>query len=264
MNCQFCFSNWREKYKELDTKSAMQCIEYMKKQGLEAIGFTGGEALMRIDMPELLAFSKKLNLTTILTTNGILLEQRLNEIAKSTDFIGLPLDSYSAEIHNKMRPTKSTLNHYELILGLIEKIEYEYKIGLKINTVVTKQNYDSMFRIGELLEGKAKSWKLSHFVPSGFGKENQELFNVSTDQYKKLVQKCKESYPSINIISTQPKNDFCRIISVDGHLLKPIEGGLEDVGDLLTIIKQKIEEGFNSKANEAYLRKTYPQMRHNE
>jgi len=92
MDCQFCFSEWREQDGALNTEDAKRSIEILQERGLEAINFTGGEPLLRNDIEELLGFAKQSGLTTILSTNGILLERKLPYIAQSLDFIGLPLE----------------------------------------------------------------------------------------------------------------------------------------------------------------------------
>ncbi len=256
MDCDFCFSYWRDQYAELNTQNVKECISYMKRQGLEAINFTGGEPLMRKDIAEIISFSKNLNLTTILTTNGILLEKKLAQISDNVDFIGLPLDSANEEIHNYLRPTKIVKNHHRLICELINKLNPK---KLKINTIVTKQNADTVIGLGNLLEGKVVSWKLSQFIPGGYGSKHEEKFNIPVEQYRQIVEECKTTYPRINIITSEAHtgDDYCRIISSTGKLLKPVGNRLEDLGSLLTLSKQEMTKGFDEKGNEQFLRKAY-------
>lgn len=260
MDCDFCFSEWRDQDKELDTKQAKNVIQYVNRQGLEAINFTGGEPLLRQDVGKIIRFTHDLGLTTILSTNGILLERRIKELADHIDYIGLPLDSSREEIHNYIRPTKATSNHHGMVLGLIDLINENYNhIGLKINTIVTKENADSIVGIGDLVEGKAMSWKLSHFIPSGYGRQFKDKYEISKTEYSSVVEQCRSAYPGINIISSDAyqNDDSCRIISAEGHLLKPGHDGLEDMGKLEEITRNVMLDDFNQAKNERLFRKTY-------
>lgn len=258
MDCKFCFSEWREQSSELDTEKAKGCLRILRNKGLEAINFTGGEPLLRKDISELIRFAKEIGLTTILSTNGLLLKQRLPEFAESIDFIGLPLDSDDKKIHNDMRPTKIITNHFGLILDLIQLINSKYsRIGIKINTLVSKRNMDNVNGIGKLIDGKVVSWKLSQFIPGAFGNKHKEEFEIALEDYITIADQCVKAYPALNIIHSNAysRDSGCRILSFEGHLLKPMKNKLIDLGQ----ISERIEDNeFNQVLNEYFLNKTYP------
>ena len=275
MDCEFCFSFWREEKNELNTNQVKEIIELMRKRGLEAINFTGGEPLLRPDISELLKYSKGLGLTTILSTNGILLKKRIEEIADDVDFIGLPLDSSIAKDHNAIRPIKSrdaknsknsemnnknSLNHFEHFCELLDLINLKFPhIGIKINTIVTKQNKESVCDIGKIIEGKVISWKLSHFIASGYGKNFEEKYAISKEEYLEVREECIAKNKEINIIATtaHERNDCCRIISTNGDFIKPTKEGLVNLGSVFEINEKELSQGFDDKKNEFFLKKTY-------
>jgi MoaA/NifB/PqqE/SkfB family radical SAM enzyme len=261
MDCGFCFSYWREGLKELSTKEAKTIIKFLKEQGLEAINFTGGEPLLRKDIVELIKYSKKLGLSTILTTNGILLKEKIGALAKYLDFIGLPLDSIKPDIHNAMRVTAATRNHQGLVVKLINEISRKYpKIGIKINTIVTKKNKSSLIALGSLLDGKVVSWKLSQFIPGAVGKLHQSDYQITQADFLKVADQCKKKFPKINIIAAvaHSRDSGCRILSTAGHLLKPVGNKLKDLGDIFSVLSKKDDPGFNEKLNNYFYNKTYP------
>lgn len=240
MGCKFCFSNWRDGKKELTTDEVKETIKKLKNYGLEAINFTGGDPLLRDDLIEILKYCKELLLTTIISTNGILLP-KCKEVLKYLDFINLPLDSIDKDIHNEMRPNVMT-NHHEFIISLINQINIEYpNIKIKINTIVSKKNINSILLLGELFEDKIITWKLSQFLDGGFGKKYKEEFYVSFNDYIEVVKKCKTKYKEINIIGlpAKKKDDYCLIISPDGHLLKPNDNNLIDLGKIENVLEIK-------------------------
>lgn len=262
MDCQFCFSDWREQDYAVSTETAKRTISALREQGLEGINFTGGEPLLRKDIPELICYSKDLGLTTILTTNGILLERKLGELADCLDFVGLPLDSSDPEVHNIMRPTRSVGDHYTLVHKLIEVMPRDYaRIGVKINTVVTRQNKDSIISIGERIEEKTVAWKLSHFVASGYGKNFQEKFDIPIAEYLRLVERCRSAYPDMNIVDAVAHDcdEGCRVISPEGQLQMPTKSGLVNIGNLIALSRERLQHGLDEKMNLGILLRTYPQ-----
>ena len=260
MDCEFCFSEWREQNNELDLEKATEIIFLLKEYGVETINFTGGEPLLRKDLPDILRYSKELGITNILSTNGIVLEQRIEEICGCVDFIGLPLDSSDREVHNSIRPSKVS-DHYQLVQDLIDMINRDYSnIGVKINTLVSGQNVDSVLGIGELLEDKKiVSWKLSHFVSSGYGKNYENKFDIGLEEYRAVVVDCGVKYSGITVISSEAheQDDYCRVVSSEGHLMQPNDDGLMDLGSLVSVSKEDMKKGYNTKKSEDYLKKTY-------
>ncbi|MFH1638351.1 MAG: radical SAM protein [Candidatus Woesearchaeota archaeon] len=260
MDCKFCFSKWRDSISELSTEKAKESISLLRNSGFSAINFTGGEPLLRKDLPELLAWSRKLGMTTILTTNGILLKGILPRIAKDLDFIGLPLDSCIPEVHNHLRTTDATPNHHNIILKMIDEVNRNYPhIGIKINTLVSRKNKGSISGIGDLIKGKVVSWKLSHFIDAGHGKKFSKEFSINSEEYWRVSRKCKSENAGLNIISSaaHSRDALCRILSCNGHILKPAVNGLEDKGEICS----KAFEGFDRRMNNSFYWLTYKEAK---
>jgi len=100
---------------------------------------------------------------------------------------------------------------------------------------------------------------LSHFISSGYGKEYQDKFGITVEQYQRVVNNCKEAHPDLNIVYSvaHDRDDCCRIISSDGHLLQPTEERLVDLGSLVSISEKEMIVDFDGIKNEYFLRKTY-------
>jgi len=260
MDCGFCFSYWRDGAPEVGTEKAKDMIRQLHEQGLEAINYTGGEPLLRKDLPELLRFSKDLELTTIVTTDGIPLRRRLGEIADKVDYLGLPLDSADGDIHNEMRITKATNDHYGLILSLLDTLHRDYShIGVKINTVVTKRNLGSIGGIGKLVRGRAVSWKLSQFLPAAYGALHRTNFEITDKEYDEEVRRCQEANSGVPII-VAPANscdECCRVLSANGELMQPCGNKLVSLGGISTLRLEEITRGFNEEENIRVLNNTY-------
>jgi len=101
----------------------------------------GGEPLLRKDIPEILKFSKEIDLVNVVTTNGWFLEERLSEIAPYTDSFIVSLD-YPSEMHDEIRGRKGLFQR--LIRG-VQLIRRRYpEIKVMFNFLLTNQNKDSM------------------------------------------------------------------------------------------------------------------------
>ena len=204
MDCKFCFAQWREDKKHLPLEKVLSIIDKLKEFGIQAINLTGGDPLLRKDILQICKYCRDKGIMTIISTNGIELLKN-KEILEYIDSINLPLDSFNSEIHNEMRPC-AIENHHKLVLELIDYINKNYSnVKIKINTMVSKLNINEIEKIGELIEGKIYSWKLSKFLSSGYGKKFEEMFSITNEEFEKVVQICKEKYKQSNIIEQEYK-----------------------------------------------------------
>jgi MoaA/NifB/PqqE/SkfB family radical SAM enzyme len=216
--------------------------------------------LLREDLGELLKFSKGLGLTTILSTNGTRLRKKLDDIAENINFIGLPLDSSDEKVHNTMRPTRTVANHYQEVLGLLDHLPNRYPaIGVKINTLVSGVNMDGVPGIYPIIKGKVISWKLSQFIPGAYGCQHEQKFRISDQDYSGVVSRVKSLNGSVNLIASGAYScdSGCRVISPNGHLLRPVRAELQDMGEINANLPASAYEGFDSKLNLGILEDTY-------
>jgi len=194
MGCAFCFSDWRETRDQMPTHKAKRVLDILKQNGLKAINLTGGECLIRDDIIQLCKYAKELGLVTIISTNGIVLKDKI-KVLDYVDSINLPLDSYHPEVHNEMRPCKLK-NHHALVLELIDYISSTYpNIKIKINTLVSAFNKNEVVKIGELISGKVYRWKLGKFFNGGYGKKFEDKFSISSSTFEEIVKEVSEKYP---------------------------------------------------------------------
>jgi MoaA/NifB/PqqE/SkfB family radical SAM enzyme len=252
MDCKFCFANWRENRKQLPFEKVIAIIDKLKECGIEAINLTGGEALLRDDIVEICKYCKENKIMTIISTNGIKLMEK-KEVLNYIDAINLPLDSANPDIHNKMRPC-AVENHHQLILELIDYINKNNpNVKIKINTMVGKLNIDDVINIGNLIYGKVYKWKLSKFLNSGYGKDFEEMYAITHEEFEKVVDECKEKYNNIFEQEFRANDDEIYSIFVDcfGKLNIHTKDGIksyENFDELEKISKEK---------NLKYLKKDY-------
>ncbi len=213
MDCKFCFANWRDNRKQLPLEKVISIIDKLKEYGIEAINLTGGDPLLRDDIVDICKYCKEKGIMTIISTNGIELMKK-KEVLNFIDSINLPLDSFNPDIHNEMRPC-AVKNHHGLILELIEYINKNHpNIKIKINTMVGKLNIDDIINIGTLIDGKVYRWKLGKFLSSGYGKEFEEMFSITNEEFENVVDRCKEKYKNSNIIEQEYKIETDEVFNI--------------------------------------------------
>ncbi len=146
--CEFC-GVWQNKgnaeIAESGTASVKDNLRELKKLGVYVVNFTGGEPLLRDDLPEILQFSKKLGFFNILTTNGILFEEKAEKITPLADHLVFSLDSPVAEEHDRIRGTSC----YQAVMDGI-KAAKGFGILPMINFTITRDTVTSLPEMADL------------------------------------------------------------------------------------------------------------------
>jgi len=132
LRCKYC-GIWKTKIRELDKEKIEELMLYFRKKGVVFWTFTGGEPLVRSDIGKLVDFATKLFPLVSLTTNGILLKDRFDEI-KNVDYITVSLDG-PEEVNDKIRGKGVFRKAME---GIKEVRKHNKKVV--INTVLSKEN----------------------------------------------------------------------------------------------------------------------------
>ena len=90
---------------ELTTQEIKNIIAAARELGVPKIGFTGGEPLLRADLPELVACAAGHGLSVSIDTNGILLSEKTAAALKEAGIsnINVSLDSADPERHDRLR-----------------------------------------------------------------------------------------------------------------------------------------------------------------
>lgn len=153
---------------EADLARGRGIILTLKKMGITKLNFVGGEPLLHPHLKDFAEFAKGNGLTVSIVTNGSLLsEEKLRELKRWVDWIGVSIDSTRDEVEAILGR-----GHGEHVKNAVCVCKAVRKAGikLKINTVVTKQNFDEDMRplIAEL---RPLRWKV--FQMLGISGQNE-------------------------------------------------------------------------------------------
>lgn len=104
-NCSHCYNARPRNFPEMETDRWRQILDSLWDIGIPHICFTGGEATLRDDLPELITHAKELGQITGLLTNGRQLAdpiyvEKLSQAG--LDHVQITLESHDPEIHDRM------------------------------------------------------------------------------------------------------------------------------------------------------------------
>ena len=177
-NCKYChrFLN----VKDLSFEENLKILINLYDSGIENITWTGGEALLLDNIDELLKISYEKGIKNKIITNGKLLtRERIDKIHKYLDSITLSIDSVDDSVNDFLGRGK---NHFREIKNILDYIkEKKYDINIRINSVVCKNNLDSIYTLVDFLNlYDIYSWRVFKFMPL---REkailNKDLFNIT-------------------------------------------------------------------------------------
>ena len=104
LRCRHC-SHWRDPAPELTSAQAASYAGEMVRSGVLAVSLCGGEVLLREDLGSLLRSLGNAGITTRVTTNGLAVPQRLDDL-RPVDRIKVSVDG-PATVHDELRGSGS-------------------------------------------------------------------------------------------------------------------------------------------------------------
>ncbi|MFH1058327.1 MAG: 12,18-didecarboxysiroheme deacetylase [Pseudomonadota bacterium] len=134
---------------ELTTAQAKAMIDDLAAFGAPVILFSGGEPLMRADLPELARYAVNKGMRAVISTNGTLISadkaKELKDIGLS--YVGVSLDGMPA-VHDKFRGVAGAFD--QALAGIRNSLAAGLKVGLRFT--VFKHNAAEVPGVFDLLE----------------------------------------------------------------------------------------------------------------
>ena len=149
LRCKMC-DQWKTSpelsLKELSMKEWFMFIDSASRMHAAVIVITGGEALLREDLFDIIKYIRSKRMACHVCSNGTLLNKSMVEKLRESKLnsISISLDSYSAEIHNKLRGIDC---FNRVIEGIKLLKQHAPGIRVGINCVITKMNFRGLYHI---------------------------------------------------------------------------------------------------------------------
>jgi len=244
LKCIHCYSSSQniQYADELTTAEGQAFIEDLADFGAPVILFSGGEPLIREDLPELARFAVKRGLRAVISTNGTLLTEEKAKIFKDIglSYIGISLDGIEST-HDRFRGVRGAFK--AAMKGIRMCRDAGIKVGVRFT--INRHNVADVPAVFDLLEKEEiPRCCFYHLVYSGRGSSLIEE-DISHGETRDLI----------DLIMTRTKDFFDRgiakeILTVDNHadgpyvylrLLREDPGRAAEVLELL-----KMNEGNSS------------------
>jgi len=177
---------------ELTTEEAKRLLDSVREFGKLIFVFSGGDALKRPDIVELVEYGAKLGLrmaitpaTTPLTSRETMQELKDAGLAR----LAVSLDGSTPEIHDEFRQVQGSFEHGLRILREAQEIG----LSTQVNTVIRKHNLEDVDALCALMEELGiVFWEVFFLVPMGRAKPEdvasaqgfEEVFNKLYDLSK--------------------------------------------------------------------------------
>lgn len=158
---------WKSEFKsglgkELTTREIEDIFHQLKGMGVQTVGFTGGEPLLREDIGELIKKAKEIvGAKVYVVTNGSLLEKRAKLLVESgADYVSVSIDG----IGKTDEEVRGSPGHYDRAIRGIRALKKLTQNGeakvcrCTIGTTLLKSNITEVSRLIELCEELDVNW----------------------------------------------------------------------------------------------------------
>ena len=188
--CPFCVDANKRNLIEKTTSEIISEMAEARRRGRTYLEIIGGEQTIRTDIVDIIKFAKKLGFEVItMATNGRMLSYRgfaREIIAAGLNQVIFSIHGHTQKLHDSL--TQSEGSFKQLLQGLKNIKELGVtKIGS--NTTIVKQNYRSLFEIGNFLYSlKIRNAEFIFVDPTRGG---------AYDYFNELVPRISEAAPFI-------------------------------------------------------------------
>jgi radical SAM protein with 4Fe4S-binding SPASM domain len=183
LDCIHCSVSANESTgKDLTTQQWIAIIDSISEMGVRAVGFSGGEPLLRRDFWEIASYAFQKSLLVGLVTNGLLInEENIPLINKYNIDVQISLDGSNPISHNLIRNCDSC---YEKVMEKLELLK-KNNIQFTLAAVATAETYEDLPDLLTLAENiGAKSFRVQPFFPAGRGMTHRERLDLTPKMTK--------------------------------------------------------------------------------
>ncbi len=214
LRCVYCMDEnnnvFLENKDKLSNEEIIKVVRQCAKLGIKKVRITGGEPLLRYGIVNLIKNINEIQgIEEIhLTTNGILLKDKVEDLAKSgLAGVNISLDSMLEERY-------STLTRGGKLSDVQKAIDKAMDLGLKVklNTVIIDDvNKDEIIDFINITKNKDISVRFIELMPIGVAEKYK---GISKDNILHIMKNNNMNY---EIVETKKTQGPAKYIKIDGH-----------------------------------------------
>ncbi len=211
LNCIHCYANSgaQKNSGELTTQEAKRFIDNLAEFNVPVLLFSGGEPLLRPDLPELVSYAGNKGIRPTISTNGTLLDRDFTVTLKNigTGYVGISLDGIG-ENNDRFRGHKGAFA--AALKGIRNCIATGQRVGLRFT--INRHNYRDLNTIFDLIEAEnIPRACFYHLVYSGRGSKMIEE-DINRDEARAAMDLIMERTVDFHRRGLQKE-----ILTVDNH-----------------------------------------------
>jgi len=189
LKCVHCYAHAKNRHfdNELSTEQGKELINDLADFGSPVMLFSGGEPLVRKDLPQLAAYAVEKGMRAVISTNGTLITPTMARTLKDIglSYVGISLDGMQ-EINDRFRGVQGAFK--SALEGIQNSQDAGIKVGLRFT--INKFNVDEIPKIFQLLEERdIPRVCFYHLVYAGRGSEmvKEDLSHEDTRKAVDLI-----------------------------------------------------------------------------
>ena len=244
LKCIHCYAHAKDIPfdNELTTEEGKRLIDDLAGFGVPVILFSGGEPMVRKDLPELAGYAVNKGIRAVISTNGTLITAEKAKILKDIglSYVGVSLDGME-EIHDRFRGVKGAFR--KAMEGIRNCQDAGIKVGLRFT--INKFNVAEIPAIFDLLEEtRIPRICFYHLVYAGRGSELVKD-DLTHEETRRAVDVIIERTKDLHDRGIEKE-----VLTVDNHAdgpylyLKMLKDQPERAGEVLELLR--MNEGNNS------------------
>ena len=244
LKCVHCYAHATEEAlaDELTTAEGKTLIDDLAQFGAPVMLFSGGEPLVRKDLPELAAYAVEKGMRAVISTNGTLITADVARTLKSIglSYVGISLDGMQP-VNDRFRGVPGSFD--KALAGIRNCQDAGIKVGLRFT--INRYNVDEIPAIFDLLEDmNIPRVCFYHLVYAGRGSEMVKE-DLSPQETRKAVDLIIDRTRALH-----DKGLAKEVLTVDNHAdgpylyLRLLKENPERAAEVLELLK--MNEGNNS------------------
>ena len=192
LNCLHCYSK-TGLTSELNTTQAKELLRQLAEIKCAVVLFSGGEPLERADLFELLDFSHKLGLRTVLSTNGSLIDSKIAKklVSSGVSYVGISIDG-NQKTHDEFRCIEGSFTK------AVDAVKFCKDAGLKtgLRFTITRRNFNQIREVFSLAaQLNIQRICFYHLISAGnAAKNNLKCTNGQIRQALNDICDCAQNY----------------------------------------------------------------------
>src|ERR671918_2139251 len=146
LKCEMC-NHWRDtREPPVPSDRFKEVLNELAELGTKKIHISGGEPMLRPQVPDMVEQASALGIKVTMTTNGTLIDKAKAKrlVEGGLRGVNISIDSPIRKMHEKIRGVEGSFKATTKAVQLFRRYKHKGKLTIRINTVVSCTNYQTL------------------------------------------------------------------------------------------------------------------------